>query len=335
MSSHLKNANDQGLTVQPEPCATIIGQADLGMTLLDSVTKQVNGINCNKFLENISSLNLSGQRVVFDLDNTLLLGDIGDGVHSVISRHYQASRSLPPCHIDDKRVLYPKQSESAVDFYDRVIASAYGLKDEHEVTAAGYRWLSVYLAGLSIQEIENFTEAAWQERFSAGELGINPKIVEVLACLMVRGARPAVVSATNHTTVSWVVHNIINPVLRERGILNPISQDEIFGTNNLCTNALTVSDILLADGSLDSKLTERIDSPSPIFAGKAALVLQKISKKPFFVCGDSPNDFWMLALAENQGWVCRANNSDLSRQYVDRFKANCEIRSTPTCRVIL
>ncbi len=303
---------------RPDACSQVTHRVS-EVTLRRWVSAQVDGMSTEAFFDELAQTSLVGERVVFDLDNTLLVGDSGDELLKFLDQTTHKRLKLLPCIVDDSCTMTAKLGEGPAAFYSRILASSQSASNPDAAVEAAYLWLTKTLSGMTIADIERATAAAWQQASREGRIGIKIASVETLGRLMSLGARPAIVSATNQATVSWIIRNVVNPNLAEFDNEHNIQPDEVFGVSSYCEGGSTVRELLLSSGSREHILTAQLHTPTTAFGGKRDFVLQNLSKRPFFVAGDSANDFAMLATGRTHGWVVRGDKSGSSDRYVERF----------------
>lgn len=266
---------------------------------------------------------LSTEVAVFDLDNTILIGDIGDAVFDVLD---QQGRLTPlPIEIFDpitgealNGISLPERKpvESLTDYYGRMLAHGKESENYEGITGSVYLWMTKCLSGLSVAEVTEATAQAWR-RFGPGgverghrSVDPRPEMIELISALRERGARVCVVSASNRISVSWVIEHVINSHLQS-GDIPPIGLTDVYGVRAEIRDQVCASDLIF---------------PTPTFRGKAAIVRSSISSTPYLVAGDSPNDFAMLSLAKYPLLVDRQGSRAETRSILERFKATKEQR---------
>lgn len=266
---------------------------------------------------------LSTEAAVFDLDNTILIGDIGDAVFDVLDRNgrllAQPIDVVDPVtgqQLSHHSIPERERDESLNEYYGRMLRHTAGDADVEVITGSIYLWMTKCLSGLSIGEVTEATAEAWR-RFGPGgvergrrSVDARPEMIELISALRERGARVCVVSASNQISVSWVTEHVINPHLRN-GAIPPIGLADVYGVRAKNRDRICTSDLIF---------------PTPTFRGKAAIVRSSISPTPYLVAGDSPNDFAMLTLARYPLLIDRCGSTVETRSILERFKATKEQR---------
>lgn len=233
---------------------------------------------------------------MFDLDHTLLDGDIGDHVFRLLDEQRLLRRIPIMRGISGKGESLSAMArygnhETSWDLYQRALREADTAGDEGAV-ADIYAWMTVSMAGLTPSQIREATREGW----TRSGLRTRSETVALAGELLTSGFDLWIVSATNLWSVRWVVEHKINPLLQEEtGLSIPLSHVEGMTT-----------ELSGSESSSESRLTEVLKIPCPTFKGKAALLQERLAAPPFLVCGDSPNDGAMLRLAQCRVVVPRA-----------------------------
>lgn len=201
---------------------------------------------------------------VFDMDNTLLKGDIGEAVHI--------------------RLLQTKEMNSFKwkDYLDL-------LKDEGVLET--YLTAVKELKGLSKSQIIDTTKYVLDYEdniFHHHENNLyyeilvpkpNESMIMLINELKKYDFKSYVISASNDISVKYTAEKLFG-----------ISPEYAFGVASL-TNG-------------DELLTDAIIKPSPVLEGKAELINKLLGKKkPIFAAGDSYNDLAMFNTVDNDGFI--------------------------------
>lgn len=275
--------------------------------------------------------------VVFDFDNTIVYGDIGEAVLAVLTRtgKLQAKRipaTLAPSFRKSEREINLPSCVDITDYYEALLdCTGHGDSDPTPL-ANGYAWAVEVMQSLSPEVIVDATRTA----FSLGKPGVRrmievtpgktaypapyfyPEIVELIGELTRLGFQVWIVSASNVWSVRWMVLNGLNPLLRKHASSTPLRPEQVIGVSTLMadTSSRLWKDPVLTQtsrgyalqqpGALRKlHLTSRLHFPVPTYSGKVAWILDAIGRPPFLCAGDSPGDLPMLRFSENRLWIAR------------------------------
>jgi len=279
-----------------------------------------------------------GWPVVFDFDNTIVCGDIGEATLAVLAKekpHHSGFRSasvspsfLPP----SGGLVTPADVVDPTDYYERFLApTAHGASDPTPL-ANGYVWAAEAMAGLRIADVVNATRTAFKIAVPGERRTIEvtpgktaypapffyPEMVEFIAHLCEARFEVWVVSASNVWSVRWMILHGLNPLLRQRGVRHGLRADHVVGVSVLLTDhqdrlfkdrVLVREDQAYARMETDAleslTLTGKLEFPVPTYAGKVACIWDAIGRPPVLCAGDSPGDHAMLSFAENRLWIAR------------------------------
>jgi phosphoserine phosphatase len=292
--------------------------------------------------------------VVFDFDNTIVCGDIGEATLAVLarSRKLKASKipkTLSPAFRSQDGVKVTLQgSVDVTEYYDLFLAPTAHGADDPTPLANGYVWVVEVMEGLSPLEVIDAT----QQAFQAGEtarphwLEVTPgktgfpapffydQIVELIARLIDYEFDVWIVSASNVWSVRWMVARALNPRLREIGASRGLAADQVIGISTLLADAqgrLHKDKVLVRKNrryaALEPevlrrfRLTSRLQFPVPIYSGKVACVWDAIGAHPWLCVGDSPGDHAMLEFSEHRLWLARLEKSAYQQATIDRMRA--------------
>ena len=279
-----------------------------------------------------------GLPVVFDFDNTIICGDIGEATLAMLTRQglletTRLSDTLsPPFRLPDGRRITLKSGPDLTSYYEAYLApTAHGQRDPTPL-ANGYAWAVEVMEGLTPADV---IEATRESRKFARPHGpgfievtpgktafpaptFYPEMVELVAGFVCRGFDVWIVSASNVWTIRWMLEHELNPRLRELGVKRGLRADHVVGVSTLLTDrqgGLHKDALLLKENArytaLDEKtlrrfrLTSRLQFPVPTYSGKIACISDLIGRRPYFGAGDSPGDHAMLAFCKNRLWIAR------------------------------
>ena len=291
----------------------------------------------------------SGRRlpVVFDFDNTIVCGDIGEATLAVLVREGKISAARlpetlsPPFRPPGRGIVTLKSSTDAAEYYETFLApTAHGDRDPTPL-ANGYVWAVEVMENLRPWDVVEATRKACELARPSGPGYIEvrpgktrfpapvfyPEMVELLTELVRHKFDVWIVSASNIWSVRWMVQEQLNPRLREQGVKRGLSADRIIGISTLLTDrrgGLHKDMLLMKDNAhyaaLDEKvlrsfcLTSRLQFPVPTYSGKLACIHDAIGTRPYLGVGDSPGDHAMLALSQNRLWIARLEKPGFQEQ---------------------
>jgi phosphoserine phosphatase len=302
--------------------------------------------------------------VVFDFDNTIVCGDIGEATLAVLARNGTLTPSTVNSHLcasfSVPKVGWVRMAECAdvTEYYEALLAPIPNARRDRSPLANGYAWAVEVMAGLRPLDIVRSARAAFEWtngvakdmaaapiiEVTAGKTGyaapfFYPEIVELIAELLRLHFDVWVVSASNVWSVRWMVLDALNPLLRARGLSPGLNADHVIGISTLLQDAegnLFKDWLLVRENSayaaLDEKmiarfrLTSRFQFPVPTYSGKVAAILESIGRKPFLAIGDSPGDLPMLAFSENRLWIAR-----LGKPGYLRAARALAVKTNPSC----
>jgi len=279
-----------------------------------------------------------GLPVVFDFDNTIICGDIGEATLAILARERllqtaRVSGTLsPPFRLPGGRRIALKSGPDLTAYYSAYLApTAHGERDPTPL-ANGYAWAAEIMEGLSPADVIAATRKsrAFAPPCGPGFIEVTPgktgfpapvfypEMVELIAALVSHRFDVWIVSASNVWTVRWMVQHELNPRLREHGEKRGLRADHIVGVSTLLTDrrgGLHKDALLVKENAryaaLDEKvlqsfrLTSRLQFPVPTYSGKIACIYDVIGERPYLCAGDSPGDHAMLAFSRNRLWIAR------------------------------
>jgi hypothetical protein len=287
--------------------------------------------------------------VVFDFDNTIISGDIGEAVLAVLAcsgrlRPKNICETLSPAlHPRANGKLRPGDCANIMEYYEALLAPTIHGKADPTPLANGYVWAAQVLEKLSLTEVLDATRhavrlgesaAPGQREIIVGELRypaprFREEMVELMALLLRLGYQPWIVSASNVWSVRWMVVHALNPLLARQGAPpEGLPPEQVIGLATLLSDragrlykdsVLVRGDAGYANANLSSKLlkslqvTRHIQFPAPVYSGKVACILDALGCNPYLSAGDSPSDHPMLVVSQNRLWIARADKPDAQR----------------------
>lgn len=271
-----------------------------------------------------------GSWASFDFDNTIICGDISEGLLG-----YQIAHELIP---DNNLRAFPdlvvngspvSASEDPASYYGAIMSS--GKSDS--VDYANYPasvWLAQVLAGLAVADvvdsvtaISGETTAIFQPVTPTTNAGfvtpvLREPVVELIGNLITNGVRVRVISAGLVWAVRWYVQAVLNPRLFDRfGPGVQIELPDVMGiavalldgrSGTITSDRDLLSDTEYLDSSprrtAELRLTPLIDGPLTFAEGKIAGATERYGKRPpHLVVGDSAGDLSMWNFAEHRLWL--------------------------------
>jgi hypothetical protein len=276
--------------------------------------------------------------VVFDFDNTIIHGDIGEATFGVLARSGKFSPSRLPAALAPafrsagKGRVALADSAGAVEYYEALLSpTVHGENDPAPLTT-GYTWVVEIMAGLRLSEVIAATDEVCQlsEKRPPGFITVTPgktgfpvptfypEMVELLAQLLRHEFDVWIVSASNVWSVRWMVLNFLNPRLHDCGAVRGIAADHVIGMATLLADdedrlykdsvlVRECSDYAAMKSPAMSRfhLTRHLQFPVPAYSGKVAGIFDAIGRQPYFCAGDGPGDHAMLAISQHRLWIDR------------------------------
>jgi hypothetical protein len=278
-----------------------------------------------------------GLPVVFDFDNTLVSGDVGEAVLAVLAAEGRLSppnisKTLCPPLQDGGERIEVEHCGDIMEYYEALLTPTVHGKADPTPLANGYVWATQVLETLSVAEVLEATARA----FSAGQgdasgqievtLGkpaypaprFHEEMIELIAELLRLDYHPWIVSASNVWSVRWMVVHALNPLLAKRGIRKTLSPERVIGLATLLSDSkgrLYKDAVLvrqdpayaaLQTRSLNSFfITRHIQFPAPVYSGKVACIHDALGCNPYLCAGDSPSDHPMMSVSQHRLWIAR------------------------------
>ncbi len=279
-----------------------------------------------------------GLPVVFDFDNTVISGDVGEATLAILAAEGRLtpanlSKSLcPVIQIPGKRKITVEQCSDIMEYYEALLSpTAHGSADPSPL-ANGYVWAAQALEGLTVAEVV----AATARVFDVGQRGNHLRIevtpgktsypapcfreemVELIGQLLRFKYEVWIVSASNVWSVRWMVLYGLNPLLRKQGVRKGLGPKHVIGIATLLTDGLErlyKDAILLRENpgyaalrpkSLKGvRLTRHLQFPASVYSGKVACILDAIGRNPYLCAGDNPSDHPMMRISQYRLWIAR------------------------------
>jgi phosphoserine phosphatase len=287
-----------------------------------------------------------GLPVVFDFDNTIVCGDIGEATLAVLARSGLISLGrlpasfFPSFRTSSGNLVTIETSADLAEYYEAFLApTAHGSEDPTPL-ANGYALAAEVLQGLNPYQVVEATRTAY-ELGNSGEvrlIEVTPgrtaypapyfysEMVELLAKLLSHDFDVWIVSASNVWSVRWMLLEALPPLMRARGVRRSIRPDHIVGISTLLSDGdyrlykdpLLVRELppyaRLERVALERfKLTSRLQFPVSTYSGKIACILDHIGRPPYLCAGDSPGDIPMMKFSENRLWIARLEKPSYQR----------------------
>lgn len=278
--------------------------------------------------------------VVFDFDNTLVCGDVGEATLAVLIRDgivkpdKLPATFSPPFRLPDNQRVSLQTSADAAAYYDAFLAPTIHGDADPTPLANGYAWAVEVMQGLRVSDVTRATKLACAHakpphdgfieatpggtRFPAPYF--YPAMVELIAVLLRNDFDVWIVSASNAWSVRWMVLNELNPLLHQHGGQRGLTTDHVIGITMLLTDqrgSLYKDNLLrrenpgyagLAEKVLRGfRLTSRLHFPVSTYSGKIAAIFDHIGRPPYLCVGDSPGDLPMLAFSQHRLWIARVD----------------------------
>jgi len=281
--------------------------------------------------------------VVFDFDNTLVCGDIGEAALAVLARSSVLIPSrinpalCPPLKTPGGNRVTLESCREVTEYYEAFLAPTIHGRRDPAPLASGYVWATQALEGLTVAEVMQAT----QEAFALSRPGqvrpitvppgarsypapfFYPEMVELIAQLLEHQFEVRIVSASNVWSVRWMVLHGLNPALRQQGSSLGLRPEHVIGISTLLSDPagrLYKDSVLVREDSPyarmaakrmgDLRLTSHLQFPVPVYSGKVGCIFDAIGREPYLCVGDSPADHPMLAFSQNRLWIARVEKPE-------------------------
>jgi hypothetical protein len=287
-----------------------------------------------------------GLPVVFDFDNTIISGDIGEAVLALLAKSGRLDpKSVcdtlsPDLHLTRNSKLRLRACGSIMEYYEAMLSPTIHGKADSSPLANGYVWATQAMEKLRLSDVISATRQAVQLGAAHGPEATDivvgglkypaprfrEEMVELIALLLRLGYRPWIVSASNVWSVRWMVIHALNPLLSQLGAPMGLPPEQVIGLATLLSDSsgrLYKDAVLvrqntgyasLKKGCLDSFLvTRHIQFPAPVYSGKVACILDAIGCNPYLSAGDSPSDHPMMVISKYRLWIARADKPETQR----------------------
>ncbi len=281
---------------------------------------------------------------VFDFDNTIISGDVGEAVLALLAAEARLSPKAvcqtlcPDLSSARNRRLRIEDCSDVMEYYEALLApTAHGAADPTPL-ANGYIWATEVLEGLTVADVLAATERVYRLGLAnpLASVSVAPgkpayptprfreEMVELIGQLLQLEYDVWIVSASNVWSVRWMVLHGLNPLLRARGFAVGLAPDHVIGVATLLADRdeNLYKDCVLVRGearyaALDVKaakalrITRHLQFPVPVYSGKVACLLDAIGGPPYLCAGDSPSDHSMLKFSRHRLWIARPNRPQL------------------------
>jgi hypothetical protein len=291
--------------------------------------------------------------VVFDFDNTIVCGDIGEATLAVLARSgvltpaKLARNSSPAFRIPGGNPMELSSCADVTQYYEAFLAPT--AHEGHDPTplANGYAWAVEVMENLRPLDIVNATRTAfeWPQPTKPAFIEVTPgktafpapffypEAVELIAELVRLRFDVWIISASNVWSVRWMVLHALNPLLRRRGLKAGLPGSHVVGISTLLADrrgrlykdALLVREddqyAAMAKKALAGlRLTSRLQYPVPTYSGKIAVVFDVLGRNPYLAVGDSPGDHALLAVSQHRLWIARLDKPVYQRATRDLIR---------------
>jgi hypothetical protein len=282
----------------------------------------------------------AGQKlpVVFDFDNTIICGDIGEATLAVLARSGMltppklAQTFSPPFRVPGRSLVKLSSCADVMQYYEAFLAPTSHEGRDPAPLANAYAWVVEIMEGLRPLDVVNATRRAfeWPQPTKPAFIEITPgktampvpffypEAVELIAELVRLRFDVWIISASNVWSVRWMVLCALNPLLRRRGLKAGLAASHVVGISTLLADrqgrlykdALLVREddqyAAMSEKALARlRLTSRLQFPVPTYSGKIAAVFDMMGRNPYLAVGDSPGDHPLLVVSQHRLWIAR------------------------------
>lgn len=291
--------------------------------------------------------------VVFDFDNTIVCGDIGEATLAVLARSGVLTpaklgrTTSPPFRVPGRDLMELSSCVDVTQYYEALLAPTAHEGRDPTPLANGYAWAVEIMENLRPLDVVNATRSAfeWPQPTKPAFIEVTPgktampvpffypEAVELIAELVRLRFDVWIISASNVWSVRWMVLHALNPLLRRRGVKAGLAASHVVGISTLLADrqgrlykdALLVRDddqyAAMAEKALAGlRLTSRLQFPAPTYSGKVAVVFDVLGRNPFLAVGDSPGDHPLLAVSQHRLWIARLEKPSYQRATRDLIR---------------
>jgi hypothetical protein len=281
--------------------------------------------------------------VVFDFDNTIMCGDIGEATLAMLVRDGILAPGIVPAHacppftLPSGKLISLASLSDLTDYYEALLDATPPGANDLTPMASGYVWAVEAMQGLSPLEVARATQRVFALSQPMKECLLEvtpgrsaypipffyPASVELIAQLIRHEFDVWIVSASNVWSVRWMALHALNPLLQAHGLAEGIPADHVVGVATLLTDqsgSLYKDAVLVRENAayaalepdaLESfRLTRWLQYPVPTYSGKVGAIWDGVGRRPYLCAGDSPGDHPMLAFSENRLWIARLEKPD-------------------------
>ena len=279
-----------------------------------------------------------GLPVVFDFDNTIISGDVGEATLAILGAEGRltpanVSKSLSPViQVPGKHKISLEQCSDVTEYYEALLSPTVHGADDPAPLANGYVWAAQALEGLTVAEVVAATARVFSSGQKGGHLRIDvtpgktsypaprfrDEMVELIAHMLRAKYEIWIVSASNVWSVRWMVLYGLNPLLRKHGIREGLRPKHVIGVTTLLSDRLDrlyKDSVLLKQNSAYAamhrkalksiRLTRHLQYPASVYSGKVASILDAIGRNPYLCAGDNPSDHPMMRISQYRLWIAR------------------------------
>lgn len=277
--------------------------------------------------------------VVFDFDNTIICRDIGEATLEVLTQTELHS------------------SFDIIKHYENLLDATKHQKLDSSPYANAYAWAVQVMQGLSPLKVIQATEQAYNNESALKDhLDLKsdtkvkhfrrpyfyPEMIDLIGAFIENKYDVYIVSASNIWSVRWMASKL-NQKLKKSGFQGAIDLKNVIGVSTLLKDEKNIlfKDMPLATDNLKYKnlnedqlkkytLTDQINYPLTGYYGKVANILKWIGKRPYFIAGDSPNDYPMLKFSKYKLWIARLEKLDYQKKTIQIIKNDKSWMIQPT-----
>ncbi|MEX2590580.1 MAG: hypothetical protein WD334_10290 [Chitinophagales bacterium] len=286
--------------------------------------------------ENIYKYRHSGRSVVFDFDNTIICGDIGEKVLRYFSENQYAFKPMhsgfsPDIYFEGQ--LFRLEDFSALEYYNTFLSySALSFKQDPHYKSIPYSWAVQIMEGLSLRQLLDITKAVFPQLNNPEAKREKPffytPILKLMAMLQRYDYDIKIITASNVWSVRKIILEAVNPILAKwnnsKNKTAAIKAENIIGLEvllrhqsdgNLRKDRHLMEDFpdysMLSGKILDEWiLSPNLNFPVTAYEGKPAAYYKHFGNaQPLFCFGDTTSDIDLLKMAEQPVWLARMEDS--------------------------